>query len=183
MSEESSRRFTRFSPTGLPADGYSPMPKDGLCLSSFVLVAPRGRPQEVLVGRIDPSADWGTIGGLDPGRVRSIGDRWMLPSSQLVFFESPHDAARRILREQLGTSAISPGEPRVVSETYQSRRHPEQTQHWDLHFIYRSEWPETSPPHHPAWRELTFLDPATTPRAKFARSHEDILELAGYRIG
>ncbi|HTW55371.1 MAG TPA: NUDIX hydrolase [Thermoplasmata archaeon] len=182
-TDTSGRRFARFAPTGSPSDGYFGLPEDGLCLSVFVVVSPPGESRRALLGKIDPAGPWHEIGALNPERARSTAGRWMLPSSQLVFFESPDDAARRILREQLGAPELPVGAPRVFSETYQSRRHPEQTHHWDLHFVYRAEWPSSDPPHHAAWRELAFLDPARVARSEFARSHEEILELAGFRIG
>jgi len=177
------RRFARFSSTGDTSDGLFGLPEDGLCLSAFVIVSPPGRPSDVLLGKIDPSGPWWEIGALDPGRARAAAGRWMLPSSQLQFFESPDDAGRRILQEQLNAPKLRLGAAQVFSETYQSRRHPEQTHHWDLHFVYRVEWPATDPPHLPAWRELAFVDPSRVARGDFARAHEEILELAGFRIG
>ena len=176
------RRFTRFSDPASPAEGRFPLPEDGLCLSAFVIASPDRTGRQVLLGRIDRSAAWGEIGALDPKRVESIGQRWMIPSSQLLFFEGPDEAVRRILREQLGREGLPVPRPEVHSETYAPRNHPGRARHWDLHFLYRVEWPEPRPPTHSAWKELRFVDPAGIPRSEFARSHDEILELAGYRL-
>ena len=182
-SSAEGRRFARLAEGRPVAEGYWPLPEDGLCLSSFLLLSPEGRPGEVLVGRLDPSGPWAEIGALDPRRVRANAEGWMLPSCHLMHFESPDQAARRVLKEQLGLETLALGAPAVHSETYRPRRHPERGMHWDLEFLYRGIVPRTWTPHHPAWVELRFVDPSATPRAAFTRSHDEVLELAGFRIG
>jgi ADP-ribose pyrophosphatase YjhB (NUDIX family) len=176
------RRFARFADGRPTSDGYWPLPSDGLCLSSFVVLSPMKRPGEVLVGRLDPSAPWARIGALDPVRVRNNSDGWMLPSCRLLYYETPEDAARRILTEQLGLEDVPLGPPLVHSETGPPRRHPHRGSHWDLEFLFRITVAFDRPPTHSAWRELRFVETATTPRAEFTRSHDEVLELAGFRF-
>ncbi len=178
------RRFCRFSDGRPASEGFWRLPADGMCLSAFVLLSPEGRPDEVLVGQVDPSGPWERIGALDPARVRLWGQagQWMLPSCHLLFFESPPAAAERIVREQLGLDGLLLGEPRVFSETYAPSRLPAEHQHWDLDFLFRGTVGGASPPRHPAWKELRFVRPDTTPRRAFTRLHDDILELAGFRF-
>ncbi len=176
------RRFARFAEGRSSSDGYWPLPEDGLCLSSFLLLSPKGCPQEVLVGRIDPSGPWKQIGAMDPERIRQNSEGWMLPSCHLRYFESPDKAAQRILEEQLGLTSVPFDRPLVFSEAYRPRRHPERALHWDLEFLYRGTLPTASLPRHPAWKELRFVNPSTTPRANFTRSHDEVLELAGLRF-
>jgi ADP-ribose pyrophosphatase YjhB (NUDIX family) len=179
------RRFCRFSDSRPTSEGFWRLPTDGMCLSVFVILSPAGQADQVLVGQIDPSAPWARIGALDPARVRlwrEVGD-WMLPSCHLQFYESPQDAGNRILAEQLGLEGIELSGPQVFSETYTPPRHPTEHQHWDLDFLFRGELARSAPPHHPAWRQLRFLAPSSTPRRSFTRLHDDILELAGYRFG
>jgi len=61
----------------------------------------------------------------------------MLPSSHLIFHESPDDAARRIAKEQL-TSRISglvpKWSPRSTAEALPRRPH-----HWDIEFLFHGE--------------------------------------------
>jgi ADP-ribose pyrophosphatase YjhB (NUDIX family) len=180
---DEARRFCRFATGRAVADGYWDLPPDGLCLSSFVLVSPKGHPGRVLVGKLEPSAPWMRIGALDPRRVSLNASGWMLPSSHLLFFESPEEAARRVLTEQLGLPGVPLAGPLVGSETYRSPRHPEEAMHWDLEFLFRGELGSVDAPSHPAWRELAFVEPAKLPRTAFTRSHEEILETAGFRVG
>jgi ADP-ribose pyrophosphatase YjhB (NUDIX family) len=177
------RRFARLADGRARAEGYWPLPPDGLCLSSFLLLTPRGSGERVLVGRIDPEGPWAEIGALNPHRIRLNAEGWMLPSCHLLYFESPHDAARRVLYEQLGLRDVPLQPPLIFSEKYRPPRHPERGEHWDLEFLYRGEIPTTWVPEHPAWKQLRFVDPARTPRQDFTRSHDEILELAGWSIG
>ncbi|HTP54110.1 MAG TPA: NUDIX hydrolase [Thermoplasmata archaeon] len=173
------RRFARLRAGGLAGHpGAAEVPYDGMCLSVFLIVRPEGRSGEVLLGRIDPSADWATIGGLDPGRVAQIATRWMLPSSQLLFFESPTEAAERIAREQLGVPLPGLTGPATFSEAYR-RPGSAGDPHWDLHFIYEARWPTARFPASRPFSELAFVEAARTPRAEIARSQADILALVG----
>jgi ADP-ribose pyrophosphatase YjhB (NUDIX family) len=177
------RKFARFAEGRSSVDGYWPLPPDGLCLSAFVLLSPPSGRDRVLVGRLDPRAPWDRIGALDEERVRLNRAGWMIPSCHLEYFEPPDRAAQRVLTEQLGLSGV-PLEPAgVFSETYRPRRHPERGLHWDLQFLFRGSVATPEPPAHPAWTSLRFVDPSRTTRAEFTRSHDEVLELAGYRIG
>jgi ADP-ribose pyrophosphatase YjhB (NUDIX family) len=177
------RRFTRLAEGRSTEDGYWSLPPDGLCLSSFLLLSPPGARSKVLVGRIDPKASWAEIGALNPTRIQLNSAGWMLPSCHLLYFESPHDAALRVLREQLGLDPIVLEGPQIFSERYRPPRHPERGEHWDLEFVYRGEVPAGWAPAHPAWRELRFVEPSLTARTEFTRSHDEVLELAGFSIG
>lgn len=176
------RRFARLAEGRSVADGYQPLPPDGLCLSSFLLLSRGGRKGEVLVGHLDPKAPWAEIGALDPRRVEQNASGWMLPSCHLLYFESPEQAAHRIAKEQLGLRNLSLEPPLVFSEAYAPRRHPQRGSHWDLQFLFRGTVPEGWEARHPAWRELRFVDPASTPRAEFTRSHDEVLELVGFTL-
>ncbi len=173
------RRFCRFSADPAPSEGRWPLPPEGLCLSSFLLLSPRGRPDEVLVGRVDPDGPWAEIGALDPRRVRLNAEGWMLPSCHLQYFESPTEAADRIAREQLGLEGLELDPPQIFSETYTPRRHPDLGRHWDLEFVFRGILDRPAP-RPPAWTELAFVAPSRTPRRAFTRSHDEVLEIAGF---
>ncbi len=178
----SARRFSRFASDPPVSSGSWPLPEDGLCLSAFVLLSPPGHPEQVLVGRLNPRHPWGELGALDPRRVELNAEGWMLPSCHLLHFEPPDAAAARIVKEQLGLPGLSLKGPQVFSETYAPRRHPNRGSHWDLEFLYRGTLPRGGVLTHPAWAELRSVDPARTPRSDFTRSHDEVLELAGYRF-
>jgi hypothetical protein len=161
------------------AAGASGLPDDGMCLSVFLVLTPPGQEAAVLMGRIDPSAPWDEIGALDPARRRAIGDRWMLPSSQLVFFESPSEAALRILKEQLASDPIPLEGPAVFSEAYHRPGSAATDPHWDIHFVFRGRWRSASPPRVPAWRQLEFVDVGRLAPDGIARNQGDVLALVG----
>jgi len=176
------RRFARFRHD--PVAGRPqvfPLPDDGLCLSAFVLVHPTGRPREVLAGRMDPNGPWADAAAVDAPRIASFRDRWVLPASQLLFFEDPAAAARRITAEQLGRTDLDFGTVQVFSEAYPRDNAGSSDPHWDFHFVYRAQWPggEIARSKGRLWKELRFVEVAATPRDAFARGHGDVLALAG----
>jgi hypothetical protein len=173
------RRFARLRRgAGPDHPGTLDLPNDGMCLSTFLVVQPEGQAGRVLMGRLDPTADWATIGGLDPARLGQIARRWMLPSSQLLFFESPTESAARIAKEQLGLALPGLTGPRTFSEAY-ARPGAAGDPHWDLHFVFEGRWPSPRFPRAKPFAELEFVDVARTPRAEIARSQADVLALVG----
>lgn len=157
------------------------IPDGGLCLSAFLVVT-RGKTGEILMGHLNPSAAWDHIGALDQSRIEAHSKGWMLPSSHLVVHESPQNAAKRIVREQLGVqeNSITLTGPAVVSEVHTPKRFPNLLNHWDIEFIFRGE--SETLPSSSAWSELKYVDVSKISRQDMARSHEDIVESAGFRF-
>ncbi|MCI4348139.1 MAG: NUDIX hydrolase [Thermoplasmata archaeon] len=158
------------------------VPEDGLCLSAFVILSPEADLSAVLMGHMNPAAPWDHLGALDPGRVEAHRHGWMLPSSHLIVQESPEEAARRVLVEQLHLPPLPLEGPKVVSEVGPSRRYPTRRGHWDLEFLFRGlvhDWDLATPD---AWTELRFVDLHTTRRTEIARSHDEVLASAGFRL-
>jgi ADP-ribose pyrophosphatase YjhB (NUDIX family) len=118
------------------------------------------------------------IGALDASRVEVHSKGWMLPSSHLLVYESPQEAAKRIIREQLETDLRVSG-PDVVSETYTPKRFPDLPRHWDIEFIFKGKISQDRITKPFAWSELAFVNLDSTKKTDIARSHEDILEYAG----
>ena len=147
------------------------IPEGGVCLSTFVVISRPGDPKSVLMGRINKRAPWDHIGALDPSRVERHSKGWMLPSSHLIFGESPQDAAVRILKEQLGLEDQRFEGPQVFSEVSGPLNH------WDLEFVFLGE--RNDAPNHQAWDELRFVDLTKIRKEEIARSHEDILAHIG----
>lgn len=176
----SERRFARLR-SGPPTADVNPVPDDGMCLNCFLVVRSRDQPAHVLVGRVDPAAPWAEIGGLGADRLTRIGDRWMLPASQLLLLESPDDAARRLARELLDRPLDAPPAPKVFSETYRRPGSTARDPHWDLHYVYEIEWPGPPPPKGRMWRQLDYRPVRSMPAEEFARGHHDVLALVGLR--
>ena len=182
MNED--RRFARLRRGIAPDDpATSVVPENGMCLSAYLVVRPKDDDRKVLLGRLDPSAPWMWIGALDPPRLSRIGTAWMLPSSQLLLFESPRDAARRIAREQLDTELDAFEGAEFFSEAYPSAARPTGDPHWDLHFVFRARWPSRSPPRAYPWKELAFVDLDRLGREEIARLQGDVLDLVGLSPG
>jgi ADP-ribose pyrophosphatase YjhB (NUDIX family) len=164
------RRFSHFKRKVAPPR-MKDVPEGGFCLSAFVIISKTQSPNHVLMGRINKNALWDHLGALDSERVERHGQGWMLPSSALILGELPQDAAQRILREQLGMSDQHLDGPLVCSEVYGAENH------WDLEFLFLGE--RNDAPSHRAWRELKFVDLASTRKEEIARLHEDILTQVG----
>lgn len=164
------RAFTRFTRTGAPPR-ISEIPEGGFCISSFVILHKKGRPNEVLLGKLDASAEWERIGGLDKDRAETNSKGWMLPGCHLIYGESPQDAAKRILTEMLGMPDQKLQGPVVFSEVYGPKNH------WDIEFVFTGERDDVKP--HSAWRELRFVDTTRLRQADFARNHQDVLAHIG----
>jgi hypothetical protein len=176
----SDRRFARLRRGPISEfPGSVELPDSGLCLSTFLVLESPKDPGSVLMGQIDPTANWWEIGALDPKRISTIGDLWMLPSCQLLFFETPEIAAQRILREQLGGSGVVLDGPRAFSDPAEKPSGTAQDPHWDFHFVFRGRWPHEHPPKFPAWRRLEFVNVGRTRRVEIARHQADVLELVG----
>ncbi len=155
------------------------IPEAGLCISAFIILRKTGSADEVVMGHLNPEADWNHIGALDHERAERNSKGWMLPSCHLLLEESPEDAARRILKEQLGVEDQQLTKPEVFSEAYSSGKVWETTplNHWDLQFIFQGERASISL--QPAWRDLNFVDLRKTKKEDMARFHEDILAHVG----
>jgi len=178
------RRFARLRRGPVSeASGTAEVPDNGMCLSVFLVLEGPDRPGRVLMGHIDPGFDWWEVGALDPARIPTVSQRWMLPSSQLVLFEGPAEAARRILKEQLGSPSLPLEGPFVFSDPSPRPGSPGRDPHWDFHIVYRGRWSSANPPHAPAWKDLAFVDIARTSRAEIARDQGDVLELVGLAPG
>jgi ADP-ribose pyrophosphatase YjhB (NUDIX family) len=174
------RRFCRFNEQKeTAAFSMTEIPPAGFCLSAFLLINEEGLRNRVLMGKLNPEADWTHIGALDRSRVLAHSSGWMLPSSHLIYKEAPQEAARRILLEQLGLERFELEGPTVISYVDKPKRYPELDDHWDLEFVFRGELATEGVPRAAAWRELRFVDLDLTSKAEMARSHEDILESMG----
>ena len=182
---ESDRRFARYRrEEGTQGSRRLwAVPRAGLCLSAFVLLGDVRRPTHVVLGRPDPSAPWDRLAALDSDRIASLAGRRILPASHLIEGEDPRAAANRILREQLEIDTLELRGPEVFSEFYPLRADPSQGPHWDLHFVFRGEWPKHRDLRATAWKELNFLDARSLPADSLGRGHLDILFLAGMPIG
>lgn len=175
------RKFARFRRTAEADRMVFQVPEDGLCLSTFLVLRPKGHREQVLLGHLDPAANWGSIGAVDAHRAELWAKGWMLPSSQLAYYESPDESARRIAREQLGIELAKLPAPILMSDSEQRPNSPVGNFHWDMGFVYLLDGRPASPPRHPAWTELRYMEVSQVRHRELVRSQGDVLQLAGLR--
>jgi ADP-ribose pyrophosphatase YjhB (NUDIX family) len=176
---EKERKFARFRPKADADRMVFTVPEDGLCLSTFLLLRPRDHPDRVLLGHLNPEGPWAHIGALDARRAALWSKGWMLPSSQLVYYETPDESARRIAREQLGLELAKLPAPLLMSDSDQRPTAVVGDLHWDIGYVYVMDGLPDQPPQHPAWTELRFVDVARISRKELVRAQDDVLRLAG----
>lgn len=175
---ETDRKFADFG-KGLPYYCMDTIPPGGMCLSVF-LVLSKGNETNVLMGKVNPNYDrWSHIGALDEPRLQRHSKGWTLPSRHLILYESPEDAAKIVLQEQLGIQDVELTGPKVATEVYDIERAGLKN-HWDFEFIFFGKM-QRDVQAHPAWTELKFVDVSSLPDSEFARGHQDILVNAGVR--
>ncbi len=152
------------------------VPKGGACLSSFLVM--RGK-SGILVGKMARPELWVEkffVGQSYAPKAVSSG-KWVLPASHLQFFESPEDAATRILTEEIQAKETKLRLLQVQSHLSHDPNDPEAA-HWDICFVYggthkgsleRPEW----------FSELKFVNTRSLTNESFARGHGDVLKQLG----
>lgn len=163
------RKFAAFSKEAIPPR-MKKMPDGGMCISAFVIVSKKGDKGRVLMGKINPGANWDHIGALDAKRAARASSGWMLPSSHLMLYETPEGAARRILREQLNIRDMKLDGPLTFVDTSGLENH------WDIGFIFLGE--RDPLPKSTVWRELVFVEPKGIAK-EIVRAQLDVLAYAG----
>jgi hypothetical protein len=148
-------------------------------LSAFLIVRDRDSPDRVVLGKMNPDAPWEHLAGIDPSRMERFRNSWVLPASQLLWYESPAHAANRVAEELLELHPAALEGPRVESEAYGRPDLPGGDLHWDLHFIFQTAVPATEVRPNGNWTELRFIRVSEVPRAMIGRGHADILDFLG----
>jgi ADP-ribose pyrophosphatase YjhB (NUDIX family) len=170
------RRFAAFAPDGREGLGMAEVPKDGLCISTFLVIADTNSSRRVLVGKLNPEAPWDHIGAVNRARLGRFAGGWMLPSSHLLMLESPLDSAKRIIREQLEIeeSKIALRKvPVVFSDVH------DDDEHWDIGFVFRGTLSSDElPKNEKNWRELRFIEFDNAGKTDFVRFHDDVIRYA-----
>jgi ADP-ribose pyrophosphatase YjhB (NUDIX family) len=178
------RKFCRFNKQPETAAlSITEIPPSGFCMSAFLVITEKGHRNRVLMGKLNPEANWDHIGALDMSRAVVHAKGWMLPSSHLIFKEPPQEAARRIYAEQLEIHDLELFGPTVISYVDRPKRFPRLDDHWDLEFVFKGEIVSDLVPSPFAWKEIKMVDLSFVSKSEMARSHEDILEPLGLRFG
>lgn len=161
----------------------SNVPPGGVCLSSFVIVRDGGR---VLVGKMAKPEIWTERFHVGPKFAPSYtgSGKYVLPARHLSWYESPLEAARGIMKDQvllevpkdsfklLGVQSFVSGDPDKADED----------PHWDICFVYQVELPGrlAKSIKAPEWfKDLGFVSTSELSRDAFTRGHGDVLEAVG----
>jgi ADP-ribose pyrophosphatase YjhB (NUDIX family) len=159
------------------------VPPGGTCLSSFVVVSDGRR---ILVGKMDHPEIWVERFLVGPkfAPLYAASGKYVLPARHLHWYESPLEAARSVLRDQIGLdvpeSKISLKEVQShVSGDINDEKDPP---HWDICFLYQTKVTKSQVEklHRPEWySELAFKPLGSLKQDDFTRGHGDVLLMAG----
>jgi ADP-ribose pyrophosphatase YjhB (NUDIX family) len=159
------------------------VPPGGTCLSSFVVVS---NGQRILVGKMYRPEIWVEKFLVGPARAKVYADsgKYVLPARHLHWYESPFEAARSALRDQVGLDipvgkiSLADVQSHVSGDVNDEKEPP----HWDLCFVYQTQVSKTlaAKLRRPEWfSELAFKPLGSLKQDDFTRGHGDVLQMAG----
>lgn len=156
------------------------VPPGGTCLSSFVILTTGS---DVLVGKMDKPDIWVErffVGAQLAPTYYSSG-KFLLPASHLAWYESPLEAAQRIVRDQVQLDTKQLKLLDVQSYLSGDRESTENPPHWDICFVYQAKVPKSlvKKIRKPEWfKEYGFVKRSKLEPDDFTRGHGDILQQA-----
>jgi len=159
------------------------VPPGGTCLSSFILVS-NGR--RILVGKMDRPEIWieRFLVGRKFAPLYAASGKYVLPARHLHWYESPSEAARSVLRDQVGISVPENGLSLVGVQSHVSGdvNDEKEPPHWDICFVYQTQVSKSlaAKLRRPEWfSELAFKPLGSLRPEDFTRGHGDVLRMAG----
>jgi len=156
----------------------------GTCLSSFVVVSSGNN---ILVGKPSKPDVWAERFFVDEAYAPKIVEsgKYVLPASHLAWFESPEEAAFRVLREMVNID-IPKNRVRLVDvQSHVGDGAADDNAHWDICFVYQAELPKgyEKKLKSPEWFTEFGLKPKSRLKPDdFARGHGHVLETAKSKI-
>jgi ADP-ribose pyrophosphatase YjhB (NUDIX family) len=158
------------------------VPPGGTCLSTFVIVTSG---TDVLVGKMARPDIWTERFFVGKSWVDGYvaSGKYVLPASHLAWYESPLDAANRIIKEMTPLRIPRKQVQLVEVQSYLSGNPKSQIEppHWDICFLYEARVPKvaTRAFKTPEWFEdLAFIERKKLSVGDFTRGHGDILRQA-----
>jgi hypothetical protein len=155
------------------------VPPGSICLSSFVVITDgRGG---ILAGPMDRLDIWLERFYVSPVNGPSFlaSGKLLLPASHLVWYESPLDAAERVVKEMTLIDDLPRDRLKLIDA--QSHLRPSSKDpslpHWDICMVYRVDSYEGRLKRPEWFKEFGFRSDLKVD--DFARGHGDILEEAG----
>ena len=156
------------------------VPPGGTCLSSFVILTTGS---DVLVGKMDKPDIWVErfFVGAQLAPTYSSSGKFLLPASHLSWYESPLEAAQRIVRDQVQLHVKQLELLEVQSHLRGDRESTENPLHWDICFVYQAKVPVSVAKKikKPEWfKDFGFVKRSKLAPDDFTRGHGDILQQA-----
>ena len=159
------------------------VPPGGTCLSSFVVVLEGNR---ALVGKMGRPEIWVERFLVGPTRapVYAASGKYLLPARHLHWYESPLEAARSVLKDQVGLE-VPVGKISLVdvqSHVSGDINDEKEPPHWDICFLYSASVTKSVAKklRRPEWfSELVFKPLGSLKQNDFTRGHGDVLQTAG----
>ena len=152
-------------------------PPASVCLSSFVAVR---NCKAILAGRMDRLDIWLDRFYVSPtnGPTFLASGKLLLPASHLLWYESPLNAAERVLKEQALLEVPKEKLKLVDAQSHlrPSARDPS-IPHWDICFVYSVELPGGELKQPEWFKDFGFK--SNLKADDFTRGHGDVLEEAG----
>ena len=159
------------------------VPPGGTCLSSFVLVSSGRR---ILVGKMDRPDIWVERFLVGPkfAPVYATSGKYVLPARHLHWYEAPLEAARSVLKDQIGLEVQGDRISLVDVQSHVSGdiNDEKEPPHWDICFVYQTQVSKNQAERirRPEWySELAFKPLRSLKQDDFTRGHGDVLQMAG----
>ena len=110
--------------------------------------------------------------------------KYVLPARHLHWYESPFEAARSVLLDQVGLDVPGNKVSLMDVQSYVSGdvNDEKEPPHWDICFVYQTQVSNSlaAKLRRPEWfSELVFMPLRTLKQEDFTRGHGDVLQTAG----
>jgi ADP-ribose pyrophosphatase YjhB (NUDIX family) len=159
------------------------VPPAGTCISAFVNVTDG---QNILLGKVSKPEIWVDrfLVGEDRANYAANSGKYVMPGSHLKWYESPLEAAERILSEQVLLPNLRKGLmlAEVQSWVDGNPNDEENPPHWDICMVYEARIPKALAKKlsKPEWFEDYGMKKKSSLTVEdFARGHGEVLEKAG----
>ncbi len=159
------------------------VPPGAICLSSFVVVK---NSSQILVGKMAKPEIWidRFFVGEDRAPIYVSSGKYLVPASHLAWYESPLEAARRVMADQVLLPELKDQIRLLDVQSHVSGDPTNESEppHWDICFVYETNVPAKIAKNlaRPEWfQDFGFISSAMLTREHFTRGHGDVLDIAG----
>jgi hypothetical protein len=159
------------------------VPPSGTCISAFVSITDG---PNILLGKMAKPEIWVDrfFVGEDRAPTYASSGKYVLPASHLKWYESPLEAAERVVEEQAALPVLKKGLKLVDVESFVSGdpNDEQNPPHWDICMVYETRIPTSLAKKlpKPEWFEdYGMKKKSSLSPEDFTRGHGDVLEKTG----